>query len=123
MLDGLALTPDFSTLAVTLPNPFPFSISLLSYWDGQPVQYVCCRRPPAGQSPVSSKGMYWSIGFEIVDEDAKAALVKRGKEVLELPVKDSAVGKQKVAGGGVEGTTAASTIPADTRADDSKDID
>jgi hypothetical protein len=78
---------------VTLPNPFPLSISLLNYWDGQPVTYVCRRRVAPGENPVKSEGMYWSVAFEIVDEDAKAALEKKGKSVLALEVKDSAVGK------------------------------
>ncbi|BEJ14895.1 hypothetical protein CspHIS471_0406620 [Cutaneotrichosporon sp. HIS471] len=76
---------DLATLSVTLPNPFPLSVSLLSYWDGQPVIYVCRRR---SENPVTPEGMYWSVAFEIVDEEAIASLEKRGKSVLALQVKE-----------------------------------
>ncbi|BEI84095.1 hypothetical protein CcaverHIS002_0406990 [Cutaneotrichosporon cavernicola] len=76
---------DLATLSVTLPNSFPLSVSLLSYWDGQPVIYVCRRR---SENPVTPEGMYWSVAFEIVDEEAIAALEKRGKSVLALQVKE-----------------------------------
>lgn len=72
---------DFKTLSATLPQPFHLSVPLLKYWDGQPVLYVCRRR---SKSPVTSKGVYWSVAFEIVDEDAIADLEKRGGSVYEL---------------------------------------
>jgi len=72
---------DFNTLSATLPPPFHLSVPLLKYWEGSPVTYVCRRR---SSSPVSPDGVYWSVGFEIIDEDARADLVKRGGKVLEL---------------------------------------
>jgi hypothetical protein len=42
------------------------------------VTYVCRRRTTKGQSPVSEDGVYFSIGFEIVDEDARRELGKKG---------------------------------------------
>lgn len=72
---------DFNTLSVTLPRPFALSINLLKYWDGQPVTYVCRRRVPPGEDPVSPDGVYWAVAFEIVDEEAKAELAKRGGKV------------------------------------------
>jgi hypothetical protein len=72
---------DFNTLSATLPPPFHLSVPLLKYWDGQPVTYVCRKK---SSSPVGAEGVYWSVGFEIVDEEAKAALEKRGGKVTEL---------------------------------------
>jgi hypothetical protein len=69
---------DFNTLSATLPQPFHLSIPLLKYWDGQPVTYVCQKRAPKGQSPVGAQ-VYWSVAFEIVDEEAKRELAKKGK--------------------------------------------
>lgn len=90
---ALALTPDvevgmefsngildFNTLSVQLPRPFSVSFNLLKYWDGQPVTYVCRRR---SDSPADPAGVYWSVAFEIVDEDARRELEKKGKTVLE----------------------------------------
>lgn len=74
---------DFNTLSATLPQPFHLSVPLLKYWDGQPVLYVCRRR---SKSPVEAEGVYWSVGFEIVDEDAIADLEKRGGSVHSLNV-------------------------------------
>ncbi|GMK53912.1 hypothetical protein CspeluHIS016_0104980 [Cutaneotrichosporon spelunceum] len=74
---------NLSTLSVTLPPPFRLSVSLLSYWDGQPAIYVCRRRR---SDPVTPEGMYWSVGFEIVDDEAIAALRKRGRSPLPLKV-------------------------------------
>ncbi|WVQ80117.1 hypothetical protein IAT38_002218 [Cryptococcus sp. DSM 104549] len=73
---------DFNTLSASLPPPFSLHIPLLKYWDGQPVTYVCQRRPAAGgkASPVGEE-VFWSVAFEIVDEEAKAALEKRGGAV------------------------------------------
>lgn len=75
------LTEDFNTLSATLPQPFHLSVPLLKYWEGSPVTYVCRRR---SSSPVSPEGVYWSVGFEIIDETARADLEKRGGKVLEL---------------------------------------
>ncbi|KAL1411353.1 hypothetical protein Q8F55_002304 [Vanrija albida] len=72
---------DFNTLSVTLPRPFALSINLLKYWDGQPVTYVCRRRPGPGADPVAADGVYWAVAFEIVDEEARAELAKRGGKV------------------------------------------
>ena len=69
---------DFNTLSAQLPSPFNLHIPLLKYWDGQPVTYVCRRRVPKGQSPVAPDGVFFSVAFEIVDEDAKRDLEKRG---------------------------------------------
>jgi hypothetical protein len=50
---------------------------LLKYWDGQPVTYVCQRRGTGTSNPADGK-VYWSVAFEIVDEEAKRELEKRG---------------------------------------------
>ncbi|WWC69869.1 uncharacterized protein I206_103812 [Kwoniella pini CBS 10737] len=74
---------DFNTLSATLPSPFSLQIPLLKYWDGQPVTYVCQEKPSKDESPVGGKNkVYWSIAFEIVDEDVKAQLIKKGGQVL-----------------------------------------
>ncbi|WWC62235.1 uncharacterized protein I303_104831 [Kwoniella dejecticola CBS 10117] len=79
---------DFNTLSATLPSPFNLQIPLLKYWDGQPVTYVCQDKTPSGECPVGAGSggggnkVHWSVAFEIVDEDAKAQLVKKGGEVL-----------------------------------------
>jgi hypothetical protein len=65
-------------LSVKLPRPFSLSVPLLKYWDGQPVTYMCRRRVKAGENPATADGVYWAIAFEIVDEDAIAALKARG---------------------------------------------
>lgn len=78
---GTTLTTDFNTLSATLPQPFHLSVPLLKYWEGSPVTYVCRRR---SSSPVSPQGVYWSVGFEIIDEQAIADLEKRGGKVLPL---------------------------------------
>jgi hypothetical protein len=76
------LTPaDFNTLSATLPQPFHLSIPLLKYWDGQPVTYVCQRRHKHGEEVVSPERTFWSIAFEIIDEEAKKDLEKRGGSV------------------------------------------
>jgi len=75
------LTADFNTLSATLPRPFYLSVPLLKYWDGQPVTYVCRRRVPEGANPVTAEGVYWAVAFEIIDEDAKAALEAKGGSV------------------------------------------
>ena len=59
-------------------------IPLLQYWDGQPVVYVCRKRPETGKSPVGKEGMFFSVGIEIVDEDVISDLESRGGEVLDL---------------------------------------
>jgi hypothetical protein len=69
---------DFNTLSATLPQPFHLSIPLLKYWDGQPVTYVCRRRTASGVSPVTSEGVYFSVAFEIIDEEARQELEKKG---------------------------------------------
>lgn len=69
--------------------------------------YVCRRRAPKGESPVTQEGVYWSVAFEIIDEDARAALEKKGKEVLELKVDDSATGKSTSPAPAVGTSTAA----------------
>lgn len=80
---------DFNTLSVQLPKPFSVSFNLLKYWDGQPVTYVCRRR---SENPLDPAGMYWSVAFEIVDEDARKELEKKGKTVLESSeLKDKSV--------------------------------
>ncbi|OXG17580.1 hypothetical protein C367_05068 [Cryptococcus neoformans Ze90-1] len=68
---------DFNTLSATLPPPFSVQFPLVKYWDGQPVTYVCQRKAPKGQSPVG-QDVFWSVAFEIVDEDLKNELEKRG---------------------------------------------
>ncbi|WRT66697.1 uncharacterized protein IL334_003658 [Kwoniella shivajii] len=72
---------DFNTLSAQLPPPFSLQIPLLKYWDGQPVTYVCQAKPPKGESPIGQQ-VYWSVAFEIVDEEVKAALEKKGGRVL-----------------------------------------
>lgn len=80
---------DFNTLSVQLPKPFSVSFNLLKYWDGQPVTYVCRRK---SEDPLDPEGMYWSVAFEIVDEDARKELEKKGKTVLESSeLKDKSV--------------------------------
>ena len=80
---------DFNTLSVQLPKPFSVSFNLLKYWDGQPVTYACRRK---GDKPLDPEGMYWSVAFEIVDEDARKELEKKGKTVLEsTELKDKSV--------------------------------
>ncbi|KAL7423607.1 hypothetical protein Q5752_001188 [Cryptotrichosporon argae] len=73
---------DFNTLSATLPQPFHLSVPLLKYWDGQPVTYVCQRRHAAGQSPVGKDGVFWSVAFEIVDEDARRELERKGGKAV-----------------------------------------
>ena len=87
----IGLMSDFNTLSATLPQPFYLSINLLKYWDGQPVQYICRR---ASKDPVSSEGVYWTVAFEIVDEDAKKELEKKGGQVDEKEV-ESATSKDE----------------------------
>ncbi|ODN97946.1 hypothetical protein I350_07583 [Cryptococcus amylolentus CBS 6273] len=70
------LGQDFNTLSATLPPPFKASFPLLKYWDGQPVTYACQRRAKDGESPVGQE-VFWSVAFEIVDEDAKRELEKK----------------------------------------------
>lgn len=80
---------DFNTLSVQLPKPFSASFNLLKYWDGQPVTYVCERK---SDNPLDPEGMYWSVAFEIVDEEARKELEKKGKKVLEsAELKDQSV--------------------------------
>lgn len=69
---------DFNTLSVTLPRPFSLSVQLLKYWDGQPVTYVCRKR---SDDPLDLSGVYWAVAFEIIDEEAKKELEKRGGSV------------------------------------------
>lgn len=75
---------DFNTLSATLPQPFHLSIPLLKYWDGQPVTYVCQRRQQKGQPPVGPEGVFFSVAFEIADEEAREELRKRGGDVHSL---------------------------------------
>ncbi|WVN87723.1 uncharacterized protein L203_102917 [Cryptococcus depauperatus CBS 7841] len=67
---------DFNTLSATLPPPFSLSFPLLKFWDGQPVTYVCQKRANSGQNPVGQQ-VFWSVGFEIIDEDARRQLEER----------------------------------------------
>ncbi|ORY22827.1 hypothetical protein BCR39DRAFT_487597 [Naematelia encephala] len=75
---------DFNTLSATLPQPFRLQVPLLKYWDGQPVTYVCQKRHEKGESPVGGDRVYFSVAFEIVDEEAKKALEKRGGKASDL---------------------------------------
>jgi hypothetical protein len=68
--------PDFNTLSLSLPAGFNMTFPLLKYWDGQPVTYVCQRRGTS-TGPADGK-VFWSVAFEIVDEEAKRELEKRG---------------------------------------------
>ncbi|RSH89061.1 hypothetical protein EHS25_002727 [Saitozyma podzolica] len=67
---------DFNTLSLSLPAGFNMTFPLLKYWDGQPVTYVCQRRGTS-TGPADGK-VFWSVAFEIVDEEAKRELEKRG---------------------------------------------
>ena len=100
---------DFNTLSITLPSPFNLSIPLTKYWDGQPVTYVCRKRPKKGQDPADPEGVYFSIGFEIIDEDMKAELEKRGGAVTKL--------------GGSGSTTPGETHAPEEGAETSDDVD
>ncbi|KAK4683534.1 hypothetical protein P7C73_g6714, partial [Tremellales sp. Uapishka_1] len=64
-------------------------IPLLKYWDGQPVTYVCQQRAAPGESPVGGK-VYWAVAFEIVDEDARRELEKKGGKVIHEAKRDAA---------------------------------
>jgi len=66
---------DFNDLSLSLPGGYSLSFDLLKYWDGQPATYVCSKRGPNG---LPGGQAYWSVAFEIVDEDARKALEKRG---------------------------------------------
>jgi hypothetical protein len=91
------------------------SFPLLKYWDGQAVTYVCRRRVPAAESPVKAEGVYWAVAFEIIDEDARSQLEKRGGKV------QSAVeGESSSATGETAGTSVA---PREAEAASSDDID
>lgn len=71
--------PDFNTLSLSLPAGFNMTFPLLKYWDGQPVTYVCQRRGTATSASGPADGkVFWSVAFEIVDEEAKRELEKRG---------------------------------------------
>ena len=50
--------------------------------------YICRSKPAEGESPVDPKGVYWSVAFEIVDEEAKKELEERGGEEVEMAPKD-----------------------------------
>lgn len=63
---------DFNTLSISLPPPFSIHIPLTKYWDGQPVYYVCQKRGTPGTN------VFFSIGFEIVDEELRRELEKKG---------------------------------------------
>lgn len=105
-----------------LPRPFAIQIPLLKYWDGQPVTYVCRRRVAEGESPVTSDGIYWAVAFEIVDEDAKAALAKRGGSVKSTGkgTDGQAEGEEdKAAGSGTAGTVKTESAQEST----SQDVD
>ncbi|WVR06751.1 hypothetical protein IAU60_003786 [Kwoniella sp. DSM 27419] len=69
---------DFNTLSATLPPPFSLSIPLLKYWDGQPVTYSCQSKPASGNTVGAPAEVYFSVAFEIVDEEARKALEKKG---------------------------------------------
>ncbi|GFZ46921.1 hypothetical protein JCM24511_04146 [Saitozyma sp. JCM 24511] len=70
---------DFNTLSLSLPAGFNMTFPLLKYWDGQPVTYVCQRRGTATSASGPADGkVFWSVAFEIVDEEAKRELEKRG---------------------------------------------
>ncbi|OCF74400.1 hypothetical protein I204_04772 [Kwoniella mangroviensis CBS 8886] len=76
---------DFNTLSATLPYPFTLQIPLLKYWDGQPVTYVCQDKPTSykDQSPVGGGNkVYWSVAFEIVDEEITKELEEKGGKVV-----------------------------------------
>lgn len=54
------------------------SFPLLQYWDGQPVTYVCKRRAKPSDGEDQSQGtVYWSVAFEIVDEEARRMLAEK----------------------------------------------
>ncbi len=72
---------DFNTLSLSLPAQFNMSFPLLKYWDGQPVTYSCQRRGADGKLPGGK--VFWQVAFEIVDEEAKKELEKRGGKVEE----------------------------------------
>lgn len=59
--------------------------------------YVCRRRAPQGQSPVTPDGVYWAVAFEIVDDEAKAALEARGGSVKTHGVTEDKTGTDKQA--------------------------
>lgn len=52
------------------------SFPLLSYWDGQPVTYVCKRKAKEGE-PETEGTFYFAIAFEIIDSDAKKKLEEK----------------------------------------------
>ncbi|EJD51323.1 DUF1769-domain-containing protein, partial [Auricularia subglabra TFB-10046 SS5] len=67
------LTADFcygflSFPSLTLKLPGGLSFDCTKYWDGQPVRFVCCERPPDSEGSMSGHGRtFWCVSFELDD--------------------------------------------------------
>jgi len=66
------LTGDFCHSFLTFPDlslvlPGGIKFDLKRYWDGQPVRFVCMRRPPKGVEPGDAEP-FWVVQLEIVDD-------------------------------------------------------
>lgn len=65
------LTADFcygflSFPSLTLKLPGGLSFDCKKYWDGQPVRFVCCERPPDSEGTMSGPGRtFWCVSFEL----------------------------------------------------------
>ncbi|KJA15579.1 hypothetical protein HYPSUDRAFT_58713 [Hypholoma sublateritium FD-334 SS-4] len=57
--------------ALALQLPGGLSFDLMRYWDGQPVRFVCCKRPKhgarSGEAPWGR--IFWCVAIEMVDSD------------------------------------------------------
>lgn len=68
------ITTDFCYGFITFPSlslclPGGISFDLNKYWDGQPVRFVCCARPPPGGS-VSDTEVFWCVAIERVEDES-----------------------------------------------------
>ncbi|KZT53098.1 DUF1769-domain-containing protein [Calocera cornea HHB12733] len=55
----------FPDLSLVLPGGIRFDLK--RYWDGQPVRFVCLRRPEKGVMPQDSE-VFWAVQLEIVED-------------------------------------------------------
>lgn len=54
---------------MSLQLPGGFSFDLMKYWDGQPVQFVCCERKRTADGGEPWGRIFWCVAIEMVNDE------------------------------------------------------
>ncbi|EJU02289.1 hypothetical protein DACRYDRAFT_99950 [Dacryopinax primogenitus] len=91
----------FPDLCLALPGGLKFDLK--RYWDGQPVRFVCMRRPAKGVDPQDGQ-VFWVVQLEIVEDVAEVRheaeeAEKEKEEDDDDEFEDAEAGEEDITGG------------------------